>query len=282
MLRKLSLVTSALLAALLTAAVSAQAPAPTPLVNSLGMKFALVPAGAFLFAGQHIDNPFMFPQPGSFTVTIDRDYYLGTTEVTQEQYQKVMGANPSAFPGENHPVDSVSWEEAMEFCRRLTALEAEQQAGRTYSLPSEREWQYAARAGSEFLFPYGSDDETRVATVAVCRDGYTDTRPASPAAVAGQQPNAWGLYDVLGNVWEWCLDAQPLAREDGECIAAALTNTSPDNVVADKGEGQVIVGGGWDNDFRACNLAARYGEWPTRQSRDIGFRVRCLVDTAGG
>jgi formylglycine-generating enzyme required for sulfatase activity len=245
------------------------------------MKLVLIHTGSFPFAGHHLDNIAMFPQPAGFTVTIDRDYYLGTTEVTQEQYQQVMGANPSAFPEKTRPVECVSWEQAMEFCRRLSALDAEKKAGRVYSLPSEREWQYAARAGSEYLFPYGSDDETRVATVAVCRDGYTATIPSSPVPVAGKQPNAWGLYDVLGNVWEWCLDAQPLVGSDGVCIAAALTNTSPANTVADKGEGRVIVGGGWDNDFRACNLAARYGEWPTCQLNDLGFRVRCLVGAPG-
>ncbi len=271
--------TAVSLAFLIAGPLLAQAPAPAPLVNSVGMQLAPIRAETFLFAGHFIENIAMFPQPRGFQVTIDRDYYLGTTEVTQEQYHKVMGINPSAFPGKNRPVDSVSWDEAMEFCRRLSELPAEKQAGRVYSLPSEREWQYAARAGSEFLFPYGSDDQTKVATVAVCRDGYTQARPASTADAGSKQPNAWGLYDVLGNVWEWCLDAQPLAGQDGWCIAAALGNNAPGNVVADKGEGRVIVGGGWDNDFRACNLAARYGEWPTRKANNIGFRVRCLMTT---
>ena len=265
------------LLALLAAAAGAQA--PEPLVNSVGMKLAPIRAGAYLFAGKHVENVAMFPQPTSFTVTLEKDFYLGVTEVTQEQYQKLMGANPSVFTGPSRPVEKVSWDEAMEFCRRLSELPAEKQAGRVYSLPSERQWQYAARAGSENLFTYGSDDETKVATIAVCRDGYTDARPMATAPVAGKQPNAWGLYDVLGNVWEWCLDQQPLVDAAGNVVAVNLATSSPKDVVSDQGEGRVILGGGWDNDYRMCNLAARYGVYPTRKAGDIGFRVRCTVAT---
>ncbi|HEY3396101.1 MAG TPA: formylglycine-generating enzyme family protein [Armatimonadota bacterium] len=262
-------------ASLLAGAVSAQAPAP--FVNSAGMKLVPIKAGTYLFAGKHLDNPFLFPQPTSFTVTLDHDFYLGTTEVTQEQYQKVMGSNPSVFRAPNHPVDSVSWDEAMAFCQRLSAQAAEKAAGRVYSLPSERQWQFAARAGSDSLFPYGNDDETKIATVAVCRDSYTDARPTATGPAGGKQPNAWGLYDVLGNVWEWCLDCQPLLDAAGTVVAVNVSDYTSRDLVWDKGEGRVIVGGGWDNDFRACNLAARYGVYPTRKANDIGFRVRCIV-----
>jgi formylglycine-generating enzyme required for sulfatase activity len=241
------------------------------------MKLAPIHAGTFLFAGKHLDNPFLFPQPPSFQVTLDHDYFLGLTEVTQAQYQQVMGVNPSAFRNPDRPVECVSWEEAMEFCRRLSALDAEKKGGRVYSLPSERQWQYAARAGSENLFPYGNDDETKIATVAVCRDAYTNARPMTTAFAAGKQPNAWGLYDTLGNVWEWCLDHQPLIDAAGNVVAVNLATNSPKDVVASEGEGRVIVGGAWDNDFRACNLAARYGAYPTRKANDIGFRVLCIV-----
>ena len=279
MLRKIPAPLTALCAVILSVA-SASAQAPAPLVNSVGMKLVLIHAGSFLFAGRHLDNQFLFPQPGSFQVTLDHDYYLGATDVTQDQYQKIMGVNPSAFRGPTRPVENVSWDDAVEFCRRLSALDAEKKAGRVYSLPSERQWQYAARAGSDRLFPYGSDDETKIATVAWCRDAYSDTQPAATAPVAGRQPNAWGLYDVLGNVWEWTLDHQPLVDAAGNIVAVNLANGSGKDVVCDQGEGRVIVGGGWDNDFRCCNLAMRYGVYPTRKANDIGFRVRCVVGAA--
>jgi formylglycine-generating enzyme required for sulfatase activity len=280
MLRKTSYLSLALFATTLLAG-AALAQAPTPVVNSLGMKMAPIKAGAYLFAGKRFEV-WLFPQPGSFTVTLEHDYLLGLTEVTQDQYQKLMGANPSAFKGPTRPVECVSWDEAMEFCKRLSALPAEKAAGRGYSLPSERQWQYAARAGSENMFTYGSDDETKVATIAVCRDGYTDVRPLTTSPVAGKQPNEWGLYDVLGNVWEWCLDQQPLIDAAGNSVAINLATSSPKDIVCDQGEGRVILGGGWDNDFRACNLAARYGVYPTRKANDIGFRVKCTVAAPAG
>jgi len=274
-------VTSLLVGAALALAVPTYAEAPPTakpkadrITNSIGMTLTRVSAGKFLFFGKKIQSLFLFPQPVGFQVTIDREFYIGVHEVTQAQYQQIMGTNPSAFKGPNRPVERVSWKDAMAFCRRLSALASEKEAGRVYSLPTEREWQYAARAGSEFLFPYGSDDETRVSRVAVCRDSYTDALPKRTAAVGTKKPNAWGLHDVLGNVWEWVLDAIP------STAGPQAVNRSGKNIANATGDNRVIVGGGWDNDSRACNLAARYGAYPARKANNIGFRVRCLVKPA--
>ena len=257
---------------LLLSVPAVQAADATPaFTNSIGMKFAWIPAGKFLFGGRDIQSPNMFPKPKGFEVTIDRAFYLGVYEVTQAEYKKVMDTKPAAFQDPKAPVEQVSWDEAMAFCQRLTALPAEKAAGRVYSLPTEREWQYAARAGSDRLFPDGSDDETKVAEFAVCRDTYAGARPLHPAAAGTKKPNAWGLYDMLGNVWEWVLDAQPAER-------IWLMNAANTNIAYDQGESRVIVGGGWHNDFRMCNLASRWRGYPTRQADDIGFRVRCLVE----
>jgi len=256
---------------LLLAVPTVQAAEVTPaFTNSIGMKFVWIPAGKFLFGGRDIQNPNLFPKPKGFEVTIDRAFYLGAYEVTQAEYKKVMDAKPAANRDPKAPVEQVSWDEAMAFCQRLTALPAEKAAGRVYSLPTEREWQYAARAGSDRLFTDGSDDETKIAEFAVCRDTYAGVRPLHPVATGTKKPNAWGLYDVLGNVWEWVLDAQPADR-------IWLMNAISTNIVYDQGESRVIVGGGWHNDFRMCNLASRWRGYPTRQADDIGFRVRCLL-----
>ncbi|MHB9023897.1 MAG: formylglycine-generating enzyme family protein [Armatimonadota bacterium] len=255
------------------AAVSAAAPA-TNTTNSIGMTLISVPAGEYLCYGRAIKPEFLFPKPKGFTVKIEQAFYIGATEVTQGQFAKVMGLR-TGTTGAALPVNMVSWPDAVEFCRKLSELPAEKAAGRVYALPTEREWQYAARAGSEYLFPYGSDDEMRVADVAVCRDIYTNALPNGVQPVGKKKPNAWGLYDVLGNVWEWVQDAWPAEAPP------YYVPTTPSAAALDKGENRIIVGGGWDNDFRMCNLAARYSAPPTRVANNIGFRVRCSVNKTG-
>ena len=131
-----------------------------------------------------------------FTVQISRPYFIGRHEVTQGQWQKVMGNNPSVFQAEKiensdrHPVENVSWQEAQEFLRRLQAKEPDKK----YRLPTEFEWEYAARAGEEGDIPWSETQQ-------VAQLGTTTTQP-----VGQKKPNAWGLYDMLGNVWEWVED----------------------------------------------------------------------------
>ena len=240
--------------------------------NSIKMELVHIPPGSYLCYGNDITATFLFPKPKGFQVTIEKEFYIGAYEVTQEQYLKVMEINPGIFKMiPEQPVNKVSWNDAMEFCRKLSDLPAEKAAGRVYSLPSEREWQFAARAGSKELFTYGTSDELTIATVAICRDPYTDIVPQGVSPVGSKLPNLWGLYDVLGNVWEWVLDAWP-ADAPPEVVPA-----STGSAALTKGENRVIVGGGWDNDFRMCNLAARYSAPPSRKADNIGFRVRCLI-----
>ncbi|MCG2661743.1 MAG: formylglycine-generating enzyme family protein [Kiritimatiellae bacterium] len=253
---------------------AAEVPAGESFINSIGMKLALIPKGSYTFSGKpgvSVKLPVMYGPTQGFKVTIDRDFFLGVYEVTQAQYEKVMGKTPAFFKGPDHPVEKVSWLDAMEFCRRLSELPEEKKAGRVYSLPTEREWQYAARAGSNGIFPAGIKNEVQINQIAVCRDCYTDTVPESTAAVGTKKANNWGLFDTLGNVWEWVLDSQP----DNSYI----NSTSAKNIVYDNGDCKVILGGGWDGDFRMANLAARYRAYPTKRADNIGFRVRCLMKT---
>ena len=132
---------------------------------------------------------------------ITKPFYLGRHEVTQEQYERVMGVNPSNFKGPQHPVEQVSWDDAVSFCDKLSALPEEQAAGRMYRLPTEAEWEYACRAGSTTRYSFG-DDEADLGDHAWFDDN------SSPRHIrwARSSPNAWGLYDMHGNVWEWCAD----------------------------------------------------------------------------
>lgn len=178
--------------------------------NSIGMEFVRIPAGKFLMGSPEDE---VGHQPGEFQreKTIKTPFYLGIYEVTQEQYKEVMGENPSVDKGQNLPVGAVSWENAMEFCRRLSDLDDE-----TYRLPTETEWEYACRAGTTTPFHYGNKVTYKDANFdpafpypnsddKVSKDDFgAPTVVLQP--IGAYQPNAFGLYDMHGNVSEWCLD----------------------------------------------------------------------------
>jgi len=174
-----TLLFSALLAILLTAPIShAQAQVVT---NSIGMKLHPMPI--------EVGSPL-----GEFA--------MGVHEVTQEQYEKVMGTSPSKFKGnKQNPVDTVTWNDAVEFCRRLSELPDERQDGRSryvYRLPTQAEWLYACRAGTKTNYSFG-DDASKLGEFA----WYTENSGYSTHPVGQKKPNPWGLYDMQGNVYEW-------------------------------------------------------------------------------
>jgi formylglycine-generating enzyme required for sulfatase activity len=166
---------------------------PKSVTNSLGMEFVRIPAGRFQMGSTSGDGD---EQP-VHRVEITQPFYLGTTEVTQSQWESVMGNNPSRFKGANRPVEQVSWEEVQTFIEKLNAREP----GVTYRLPTEAEWEYAARAGTTTAYSFGDSagDLDEYAWYGGNTGGQTHP--------VGQKPaNGWGLYDVHGNVWEWVQD----------------------------------------------------------------------------
>lgn len=164
------------------------------LQNSIGMKFVLIPPGSFT------RRSFLSPTE-RYTISLTRAFYLGVTEVTQKQFRDVMEFNPSSQKGDLLPVDSASWFQAVEFCERLNALPAEFRAGRVYRLPTEAEWEFSSRAGSGYRFFFG-DNVVGLDQFA----WYVSNSNGKENDVGVKLPNPWGLYDIYGNVGEWCSD----------------------------------------------------------------------------
>jgi formylglycine-generating enzyme required for sulfatase activity len=177
-----------------------------PLGNEVDMHFIKIKAGSFVM-GSPVSEPNRRSREGPTTnVTITEDYFLGKFQVTQNQWKTVMGYNPSHFIGDNLPVETITWFEAVEFCRKLTdkqKTEGRLPAGYLFSLPTEAQWEYACRAGTSSIMYYGNDPGySELGKYA----WYAPNSGNTTHPVGQKLPNNWGLYDMHGNVYEWCLD----------------------------------------------------------------------------
>lgn len=221
------------------------------LQNSIGMKFALIPSGSFTRRSA-------LKPTENYTITLTKPFYLGVTEVTQKQFKDLMGISASVNLGDLLPVDNVTWYQAVEFCERLNALPAEIRAGRVYRLPTEAEWEFAARAGSGHRFFFG-ENPAGLDQFA----WYIATSKEKTNAVGLKLPNPWGLYDVLGNVDEWCSDW--LAEYPAEGL---IDPTGPKN-----GQYKVLRGGTYFMEYYGVDVLYRGFCNPT----DLhgGIRVVC-------
>jgi formylglycine-generating enzyme required for sulfatase activity len=170
-------------------------------------------------------------------------FSIGVYEVSQEQYEAVMGTNPSDTNGKQNPVDNVSWDDAVAYCAKLSSLPAEAAAGRVYRLPTEAEWDYACRAGTTTFYSFG-DDERQLVDYA----WFNENSGGSGSHPVGQKkPNGFGLYDMHGNEWEWCSDIE--------------------------GSNRVSRGGSSDSGVESCRTANRLTSGPTLRTFLDGFRL---------
>lgn len=232
-------------------------PQPPPLApktwrSSIGMEFVRIEAGTFQMGAN--DREANDDEKPVHTVRISQPFYLGTYEVTQAQWQAVMGSNPSASKGDTLPVEQVSWDDAQEFLRRLNARER----GVTYRLPTEAEWEYAARAESTGRWSFG-DDASRLGQYA----WYGDNAGGRTHPVGQKQPNAWGLYDMHGNVWEWVQD----------WYGDYTSGTAVDPTGPTSGAYRVYRGGGWLFGARDCRSAHRLIGAPGDRYVSLGLRL---------
>ncbi len=187
-------------------------------------------------------------------------FYIAECEVTQAQWQKIIGNNPSVFKSDTHPVECVSWEEVQMFCRELSAL-----TGKTYVLPTEAQWEYAARGGKNSRkYKYsGSDDINAVAW-------YYDNSGEQTHPVKQKHANELGLYDMSGNVWEWCSDYY------GAYSSSMQNNPTGPSLSPSLGPSHVLRGGSWGHDARGCRVSARESFGRVNRNKYGGFRVVCL------
>ena len=195
-------------------------------------------------------------------VTLTKGYWLGKYEVTQKQWQSVMGGNPSSFKGDDRPVKNVSWNDCQEFVQKMNAA-AMRQFGGAARLPTEAEWEYACRAGS--TGPYGGNGNLDDMGWYLGNSGREETHP-----VGQKQANAWGFSDMHGNVWEWCNDW--FGDYGGDMT---------DPTGSDSGEYRVLRGGSWGGSARLCRSAYRYRYEPGFRLSDCGFRLCCSAGPRG-
>jgi formylglycine-generating enzyme required for sulfatase activity len=217
------------------------------------MELVLIPAGTFQMGSD--DSDAYDSEKPMHTVRITQPFYLGKYEVTQGQWQAVMGNNPSKFTGDpNRPVESVSWDDVQEFIRRLNSREG----GATYRLPTEAEWEYAARAGTTTRWSFG-DEASQLELYA----WYGENDGLQTHPVGQLQPNRWGIYDMHGNVWEWVQD----------WYGGYASSTAVDPAGPSSGSGRVIRGGGWSSTARFCRSAFRGHDAPGYRYGYLGFRL---------
>ena len=232
------------------------------IINSLGMEFVLIKPGKFMM-GSPEDEPGRYSGERLHAVNLTIPYYMQTTEVTQAQWKAVMGQNPSSQKrcGDNCPVEQISWEDTQQFIQKLNQKEGTNK----YRLPSEAEWEYACRAGSTTAFPNGGitmlecERDNNLDSIGwYCGNSNNMIQP-----VARKKPSAWGLYDMHGNVQEWCQDWFGVYPFD------EVTNPKG----PPSGSYRVMRGGVWYSPARDCRSASRFGSPPHYRFRHIGFRL---------
>jgi formylglycine-generating enzyme required for sulfatase activity len=222
-------------------------------VNGVRYEMVKVNAGTFTMgATSEQQNPYDNEKP-AHQVTLTNNYYTGKTEVTQALWKAVMGDNPSDFKGDNKPVECVSWDDCQTFISKLNAA-----TGKNFRLPTEAEWEFAARGGNNSKhYKYsGSDNIDDVAW-------YDGNSSNTTHEVASKQANELGIYDMSGNVWEWCSDWH------GDYSSPSQTNPTG----ANSGSFRVLRGGRWDSDARSCRSSSRSNFNPDFRNPGIGLRL---------
>ncbi|MCP4023046.1 MAG: formylglycine-generating enzyme family protein [Desulfobacteraceae bacterium] len=253
---------------------------PEIFTNKLGMRFVKVNAGSFIMGSPKTEKGRNWNEI-QHKVTISKGYYIGETEVTQGQWDKIASPNPSTFVHKNFPVDSVTWDEALQFIEFLNKTEGTIK----YRLPTEAEWEYACRAGSTEAFAGGpittfSCNEVEPALEKMAwycfNSGIQNpARDFKPHSVKTRKPNRWGIYDMHGNIQEWVMDSCRW-RNSWLTRVGVVTDTYKNNILdplSKTGEHRIIRGGGWFQTGKYNRSAWRGYYKPGTRRNSLGFRV---------
>ena len=224
-----------------------------------GLKMIRVNPGTFVMGAPNLSPP-AEPFEGLRTVKMDKVFYLGETEVSQALWSRHTKINPSRFQSPSLPVEGITWQEAIDFCKKLNIQKENFNLpeGMFFRLPSESEWEYAARAGSTTTFFFGENPSTLTQYAWISDNSDGSTKP-----IGLLRPNKWGFLDIYGNVREWCLDGY------GPRPSGKLENP----LISWKNMNKVNRGGSWDSCDACCETAKRMNYGENYQSSDIGFRL---------
>lgn len=223
--------------------------------NSIGMEFMLIPAGELqIDLGNHSNGKTVHK------LIVSKPFYLGKFLVTQKEWKAVMGNEPSCFVGDDRPVECVSWYDVQEFIKSLNKKEDTDK----YRLPSGAEWEYACRAGTSTKYSFGDDDSELDKYAWYYGNSEHKTHP-----VGQKKPNSWGLFDMHGNVWEWCQDRYHKSYHKSSVDAS----TDSSVLEAANSLGQILRGGGWVNHAGKCRSAYRSSFNPDYGYYSLGFRL---------
>ena len=226
--------------------------------DNVKMTFVLIPKGTFMMGSTGSEQGHMDKEGPRHEVTITRPFWLGITEVTQRQYETIMGENPSHTKGLENPVEFMSWQDAQKFCKKLS-----DKSGKHVTLPTEAEWEYAARAGTQTPWFWGASARD-ISYYAVNKSNAEGLNVSEP--VGKKLPNQWGLYDMIGNAWELVSDIDS-AKYD------AKDNVDPTGGKADVGI-KIARGGSMNYDSDQCRSAYRLAQGLTVTLFEVGFRVQ--------
>jgi formylglycine-generating enzyme required for sulfatase activity len=235
---------------------------PKHFTNSIGMEFVWIPPGNFLMGSPKEEmgrGPLAVTPETQHKVTLTKGFYMGVHLVTQEQWQAIMGKNPSYFKGQkNLPVEQVSWGDCQDFSKKARSKD-----GKPYRLPTEAEWEYACRAGTTTAYHFGQTISTSQANYDGSRTGGLLSVNRKKTTPVGMFPaNAWGLHDMHGNVWEWCQDWF------GDYPQSHVTDPQQPEM----GQYRVLRGGSWFHEADTCRSACR--GWGDSNARESNFGVR--------